>query len=149
MKRLLKLLALVSMMGLIYFFSSQPSNDSTVTTNGVIEFIYKIYDFIVAGKGYDYDTFWFYYFKPIRKLAHFSEFGLLGLLSYINVKEYFKNNHVLYSLLISVIYAISDEIHQIFVAGRYCSFVDVLIDASGALCAILLIHFLSKKCLKR
>lgn len=148
MKRTLKLLGLLIVMGLIFFFSSQPSNDSTVTTNWVIEFVYKIYDFFVNGKGYDYNTFWFYYFKPIRKLAHFSEYGLLGMLAYTNVKEYFKKKHILYALIISVLYAISDEIHQLFVAGRYCSFVDVLIDASGAFCAILLIHFISKKCIK-
>lgn len=148
MKKAVKLVALLSVMGLIYYFSSQPSYDSTITTNSVVKVIYDVYSCLFKN-AYSYDAFCDYFFQPIRKLAHFSEFGLLGLISYINSKEYFEKNHVLYSLAFSALYATSDEIHQIFVYGRYCSFIDVLIDTCGALCAILLIHIINKKCLKK
>ena len=40
------------------------------------------------------------------------------------------------SLIIGVLYAFSDEIHQMFVADRYSSIYDVMIDGSGVLFGI-------------
>ena len=45
----------------------------------------------------------------------------------------------LISLAFSVLYASSDEIHQLFVAGRGASVRDVLIDTSGAFVGIILV----------
>lgn len=149
MKKILKLLALLFVMGVIYYLSNQPSKDSIDTTNSFINILYGVYNFILNGKGFSLDKFCELYFDPIRKIAHFSEYGLLGIVAYINSKEYFKNRHIFYSFGFSVLYAISDEIHQYFVAGRYCDIKDVLIDSCGAILAILLIHLLSKKCLKK
>ena len=44
-------------------------------------------------------------------------------------------NRYLYPLLFTILYAISDEIHQSFVSGRHGRTADVLIDAAGALLA--------------
>ncbi|MFQ8632799.1 MAG: VanZ family protein, partial [Intestinibacter bartlettii] len=44
----------------------------------------------------------------------------------------------------SVLYAISDEIHQYFVPGRACQFRDVMIDSCGALFGIAVIVILKK-----
>ena len=41
-----------------------------------------------------------------------------------------------WALALAVLYAITDELHQGFVAGRHPSPVDVGIDAAGALIAI-------------
>ena len=41
-----------------------------------------------------------------------------------------------WALAVAVLYAITDELHQGFVAGRHASPVDVGIDATGALLAI-------------
>ena len=41
----------------------------------------------------------------------------------------------------SAVYAISDEVHQLFVPGRACMPLDVLIDASGALAGIAIFAF--------
>ena len=60
-----------------------------------------------------------------------------------NIKD-FKKTGIL-SFLFSVIYASSDEFHQIFVPGRDGNIIDVLIDSSGALVGILIssiIYFL-------
>jgi len=42
------------------------------------------------------------------------------------------------ALFISLFYALSDEIHQLFVPGRYCSLGDFFIDSSGILLACFL-----------
>lgn len=147
MKKTIKLLLLVLMMALIFFFSSQVADDSTVTTNIVIELLYKIYSFFVS-KTVDLQTFTNLVFNPVRKLAHFSEFGLFGIIVYLNIKEYKTKNIVIYSIIFSCLYAISDEIHQIFVPGRACTLIDVLIDTCGASLGIILIHLILKRWIK-
>ena len=44
------------------------------------------------------------------------------------------------ALGLTVLYGISDEIHQLFIPGRYGRIADVLFDASGALAMILLLR---------
>lgn len=144
MKKYYKFGLLVLWMALIFFFSSQVSNDSTATTNIVINILYKIYCMFVSPPK-DLLTFTEMVFKPVRKIAHFSEFAILGVLVYINVKDFKNNKTILLSCLISLIYAISDEIHQIFVPGRACTLIDVLIDFSGSLVGILFIHLMLKR----
>ena len=56
------------------------------------------------------------------------------------------------SLGAGALYAVSDEIHQIFVPGRSCQAFDVLIDSSGVLTGtiiMLLFLVLSKKAVRR
>ncbi|MCX6750466.1 MAG: VanZ family protein [Candidatus Pacearchaeota archaeon] len=42
-------------------------------------------------------------------------------------------------LLISLAYAISDEFHQLFVAGRFATVKDVLIDFAGSVSSLLVV----------
>jgi VanZ family protein len=42
---------------------------------------------------------------------------------------------------LTVLYAISDEVHQSYVPGRHAALYDVLFDAGGALAMILLIRY--------
>lgn len=74
----------------------------------------------------------------IRKGGHFTEYAILGALMYIVINMYaVKKKSFILSLLLSALYAASDEIHQYFVPGRACMFGDVLIDSSGALVGII------------
>jgi VanZ family protein len=63
---------------------------------------------------------------------------------------YFKKNNnidrrtVAVVLLISLAYAISDEFHQLFVAGRFASVKDVIVDMVGSLFALLVVKILEK-----
>jgi VanZ family protein len=50
-----------------------------------------------------------------------------------NTKAGFSLKRILiFSILLVVMYAISDEYHQMFVPGRYASFWDLLCDGIGA-----------------
>lgn len=126
--------------------SNQPGADSAETSNIVTQLIYNIYSFFLPKVSLiELSEFLNKYVHIIRKIAHFGEYFVLGVLFYINFEEL--NNpkkQLLMSLLCSVIYAVSDEIHQLFVLNRYCSFNDMLIDSLGALTGILFFHFLSK-----
>ena len=75
----------------------------------------------------------------LRKAAHMTEFGLLwwlwarALLPAIDLRR-----AVLTASGIALAYAVSDEVHQLFVAGRHASPYDVAIDAAGIGVAVLL-----------
>jgi VanZ family protein len=71
----------------------------------------------------------------IRKLAHFTEYGILFLLLIRGPMR----GHTLLALAACAAYAMLDEGHQIFVPDRTPSLYDVALDCSGALFS----HFLS------
>ena len=89
--------------------------------------------------------------KPLRKLAHMAEFGLLGALIYLLLLTW--KGHVflryLSALLATFVYACTDEWHQKFTSSRGARFTDVLIDLSGATitCTLVLlaVYLLHKK----
>ena len=67
----------------------------------------------------------------VRSLAHFCEFAGLGLLVanlFFAIKD---NLKPFLSIILSSGYAITDEIHQIFVPGRACQLTDLAIDICG------------------
>jgi VanZ family protein len=71
----------------------------------------------------------------VRKLAHFTEYAILTLLGYFAWSVSLGQaslQAVRYALLCSIVFAISDEFHQLFEAGRTSLLTDVLIDCSGA-----------------
>lgn len=73
---------------------------------------------------------------PIRKLAHFSEYAILGLLVLYYLNDYQSlsiKRIIVYEILFCFLYACSDEIHQYFIPGRAMMFKDVLIDTSGSI----------------
>ena len=68
----------------------------------------------------------------LRKIAHFSVYFILNFLLFRSIIQTNKSNKtVFYSTLFSILYAISDEIHQNFVPTRNFSFIDILIDSAG------------------
>ncbi|MGN0998961.1 MAG: VanZ family protein [Faecousia sp.] len=79
----------------------------------------------------------------IRKGAHFSEYALLGLSLMLHIRQIQKKTRVrlpwLWSWVVGTLYAVSDELHQGFVGGRYPAVTDVLIDSSGVITGTLLL----------
>lgn len=148
MKKYVKLGLLLLVMALIFFFSAQPADNSTVQTNFVIDILYSIYKGLFFNSELTVQEFTVALFKPVRKLAHFSEFALLGILAYLNINEYRKKNVVILSIVFSALYALTDEIHQIFVPGRACALFDMFIDTCGATFGIILIHLLVTRWIK-
>jgi len=84
----------------------------------------------------------------IRKLAHFTEYLILGFLTINMLNKNDISKKYLISILICIIYATSDEIHQIFVPGRACQIRDVLIDSIGSITGVYLYKLINTKILK-
>ncbi len=77
-----------------------------------------------------------------RKIAHFLEYGLLAFLAArafsSSSNQLLRRRWFLISLLLVVIYSLTDEYHQSFVPSRGASIYDSLIDTLGGLTALLL-----------
>jgi VanZ family protein len=81
----------------------------------------------------------------IRKLAHFLEYALLGLLAARafsgSPKRTFRARWFVISFVLIIAYALLDEFHQSFVPSRTGSIVDSFIDMSGGIVALLVVRY--------
>lgn len=77
----------------------------------------------------------------IRKSSHFLIYTGLGFCAFMTLYHSGKVNKMwvlfIISLLFCIIYASSDEIHQLFVSERSGEIRDILIDSAGSLLGIL------------
>ncbi len=125
----------------IFLLSSQPADVSGPMSRGVV---YRIIEPILKTASYSTDEI--FEISQIlngiaRKMAHFGIYAIFGMSMYLlfsryNIKAKYK---FFVPVIICVIYAASDEIHQYFVPGRSCELRDVLIDSAGILSGILII----------
>lgn len=108
-------LPVILQMGLIFFFSAQPSGSSVLER-----------------------------FPLPGGIGHFIGYALLGLLLYRAFGRGSMKWHLgvaWKSVLVALAYAISDEFHQVFVPGRQASLYDICTDMAGVLAALVFIRF--------
>lgn len=128
-------------MGVIFMFSAQVSDESKSSSNkvtsAVVNTVISIKKENISEekrqKIIEDKTF------IVRKSAHFTEYFILGLILilYLQTKEKLATKYVILAIIFCVLYATSDEIHQLFVDGRSCKIMDILIDTCGSSLAIL------------
>lgn len=76
-------------------------------------------------------------------LGHLGGYALLALLLYRALTGGWRRwvpRAAVLTFVITVVYGISDEIHQYFVPGRDPSVIDILVDGAGAAAALILIR---------
>lgn len=73
----------------------------------------------------------------IKKGGHFLGYSLLAF-SYLWALGFERPNARQWSFLFATVYAVSDELHQLFVPGRGSWWFDVVIDSTGAAFALLI-----------
>jgi VanZ family protein len=78
----------------------------------------------------------------VRKAAHFTEYGLLAVFAArafsTSSQRWLRRAWFFVALLVTVLYSLSDEYHQSFVATRTGSVYDSFIDMAGGLTALVL-----------
>ncbi|MFC4736864.1 VanZ family protein [Bacillus daqingensis] len=122
-------------MGLIFYFSHQPGDRSGEMSSGVLQALTALLPFEPN------ETFHFL----LRKGAHFTVYAVLGILLLRALKLHVSGKKaVAWALLISCLYAVSDEYHQTFIPGRSGEVGDVLIDTAGAGVGIFLYNLIKK-----
>ncbi len=118
---------------IIFYMSSRDSTESADMSGSVVT---DIFGKILSLLGIDLnnpETF-SVVDHVIRKLAHFTEYAVLGVCMTVYVKTYDKPNYFTVTLTLTscFLYACSDEFHQYFVPGRSMQFTDAMIDTAGA-----------------
>lgn len=77
-----------------------------------------------------------------RKCAHVFLYGLLGAFLFLYIVSIGKTPYTanIFAMLISILYAASDEVHQHFTVSRNGHFEDVCIDLFGTAVVLILIY---------
>ncbi|MBP2075844.1 VanZ family protein [Oceanobacillus polygoni] len=122
--------AVILWMGLIFYLSHQPAAASSELSSGVTEIVLRIIEKVVPNEDLDVSSI----HHLIRKNAHFFIYFFLGMLVLhaLRTSKDTRYQTIGLALLFCVLYAISDEIHQLFIPGRGAQVKDVLIDSAGA-----------------
>lgn len=81
----------------------------------------------------------------IRNFAHVFLYWLLGIAVFLVLKDVRRISHKLcWALGICFLYSISDEFHQMFIPGRDGQIEDLLMDAAGYVVALVVCHVIAK-----
>lgn len=134
--------AVLLWMLLIFRLSSQVAEQSNQLSKGVTKIIVEAVEKVTPEKRVDIDIINHF----VRKNAHFFAYLTLGLLVLNAIKRSGKKERglsgsttaLVKAFGICVLYAVSDEVHQLFVPGRGGQLKDVLIDSSGSFVGIVL-----------
>jgi len=114
----ISLIIVLALFILIFCLSHENGEESTETSGWFTDLLNFILPFPVTE-------------SIVRTLAHFSEFACLSFfMNNLFVAKKEKLCPVI-ACALSFAYAITDEIHQIFVPGRACQLQDMLIDLAG------------------
>ena len=142
---LLSILPMLAVMVAIFLFSGQQGEASAGISNGVGEWLLGILG-IEIPPGMSASNVPILFGLTIRKLAHIFLYLLLGGTSFLfaatlPVKVAAKAKPAVsggIALVISLLYACLDEVHQSFVPGRAAQIQDVGVDAIGFVLSIAL-----------
>lgn len=112
-------------MGIIFSLSAQNGEESSELSNSFVRtFLEKLG--LTIEEGF------------LRSCAHCLEFAGLSVLIFNAVFATFEMRLTpLIAFVVTVFYAITDEIHQIFVPDRAFQLSDILVDSTGALIGII------------
>lgn len=113
-------------MGIIFYFSSRTATESSSQSDGILNIIFRLF-----GEN-EITSF------AVRKCAHFLEFAGLSFLFSIAFYSQFKAAITAWPVCCTSAYAVTDEVHQLFVEGRACKFLDWAVDTAGALFGFLI-----------
>lgn len=143
MKRRIYLASALVWMGVIFYMSNQPA---VVSSNQSGEIIKILSNLPIIGNVVNYmveiDVAQFI----IRKCAHMFSYCMLAVLWFMAIYDESKRvrNVVLISFAISVIYACTDEFHQLFIPGRSGEIRDVMVDSIGAMIGLFIVVLVKK-----
>ena len=80
--------------------------------------------------------------EPVRHAAHTLEFTALGFLIASSALLLGVRKWKIYSVVPGFLYGVSDELHQLFTAGRGCQITDLLFDFTGVLLGVMLVIYI-------
>ena len=120
---------------MIFYLSHQPAAKSNELSTGITEVIINTIETVAPQAKIEKGDL----HHIVRKNAHFFYYFELGILvvNALRRSGVCGYRSVLLALLICILYAVSDEVHQIFIPGRSGEIRDVIIDSTGSSVGIL------------
>lgn len=142
MRKILLWMSVIIWMGLIFKLSSQPAVQSGKLSGKVTNINIEAIEKVKPNTKFNIAEF----NHMVRKNAHFFIYLVLGVLviNVLRINGVRGYRCVIFALFICILYASSDEVHQIFVPGRSAQVKDVFIDGAGAGVGILVYLIISK-----
>ena len=145
-KKIIYPILLIIWMLVIFLFSNQNGVSSQATSDGFMSNILSVMTDItnqeiteenklniISGTSF-----------IIRKTAHFTIYFILGILTYLTLSTYQVTKSLLYSIIFCIVYAVSDEVHQLFLEGRAFKLFDIFIDGCGSTFGVLFLVYKEK-----
>lgn len=130
MKRIIAWLLCLLWMGVIFWFSAMPGDQSAEQSGLIVALLTRALVFVgVRPQAIDLDLL----SLLVRKSAHMTEYAVLFFLLRRALRLSGARHPGLTALPLCVLYAAGDEFHQSFTEARGPSPVDVGIDTAGAL----------------
>lgn len=139
--RIITVVVIGMIFGMIFSFSNQDGTESKSVSRQVARALIELQPKYKNITENEKQKLVESYQPLVRKGAHFTIYTILGmsLVTFLCTYKLADKKRMLISLCIGIGYAISDEIHQIFIPGRTALVIDVFIDTAGAILGILLI----------
>ena len=128
----------------IFLFSAQSAVNSAELSGQVGSLVEKVLSFF---KWLLNDNAVLWITTYIRKIAHFTLYAFLGgflMATFVNTKIKQLFHDLFFSASIGLFYSITDEFHQLFIAGRSGQISDVLLDFCGVVFGIIISLFIYK-----
>ena len=125
------------LLGIIVFFIWDNSMQNGGSSDGFSLLFAEIFVPIVNKLGF-HGNIWTLN-RIVRKLAHLTEFTILGGLLYTILRRYITYGTVIKTIGLGMLIASLDEFIQLFSPGRSSQISDVLIDTVGIIIGILLV----------
>lgn len=145
-KRIFTLLAIIWIIT-IFLFSNSTSNNSNKLSYEVVNHLITITNKLHLTNIEEQERYLVIkkINKPIRKLAHMTEYFILAFLVFHILNFYhIKTNKYLLTFLFCFLYSMTDEYHQLMIEGRTGQFIDCLIDSAGCLIYLISHYFFEK-----
>lgn len=140
---------MIIMMIIIFLFSAKNGTESSKTSGETVSVMITFFEKIpvLQLESLDRAALSALMELPVRKMAHMLEYAVLLATIYIPININFQitlRNKAIISYIIAVLYAASDEIHQLFVVGRSGRVTDVLIDSIGVTVSLVILVLITK-----
>lgn len=133
-KKILLWIAVIFLSTQIFGFSAKNAEESAGASSKIAESVVTVIEKIFDIDAQTREDVFHAVHLTVRKGAHFAEFALLGVLTFFLTKSYnLKTNMcAIISLGYCLLFAATDEFHQLFVPGRSGQISDVVLDFCGA-----------------
>ncbi|MBO5478787.1 MAG: VanZ family protein [Clostridia bacterium] len=138
-KKVVSIILVIVWMSIVFSFSNQQGESSGNTSRKVSEIIVNIIDFQNKYTDEQKEGLVKTIEPVIRKLAHYTIYAIGGIIIANCVYQFYNKEKTLIgiSTIIGVLYAVSDELHQLMVDGRSGNIKDVIIDSLGIITGII------------